>query len=271
VICLTGDLHHMSLRTPDQAHGSVTEAEAGRIWAQRCRAAGVKATMYVTGRLVDEEWDALSGWLTEPGLEVGGHTFAAFEPSLFHRVCKKLIGNYNGPAWYERRDIGKTLDVIERRTGRRPRAWRNHAYFHGRNTDRLLLEAGLTSCSDAVRPVGTAPWRQDDGLVVVPMNVIPDHEHLYHGDRTPAEVERWARRYSWCDCHGSGSFDAATWTGMVLEQVEANEKAGVVSTLLLHPLCMDVLDGFRSFDRILEVISRHETCFVSDVTATLRM
>jgi len=268
VICLTGDLHHQSLRTPDQAHGTITEAESGRRWSERLRDRGMKATLYVTGRLVDDEWPALADWLVAPHLEVGGHTYAAFEPSLFHRISKKLIGNYNGPAWYERRDIVRTVRALRERTGRAPQAWRNHAYFHGPNTDRLLLEAGLTSCSDVVAPPGTAPWRQDDGRIVLPMNVIPDHEHLLHGDRTPAEVARWVARYTWCDCHGPSSYDGETWAGMLLDQVAANERLGVVTTMLLHPLCMHVLDDFTTFDRLLDELARYETCFASEAAAT---
>lgn len=33
-----------------------------------------------------------------------------FQPTLFHRLSKKSVGRYNGPAWVQRRDAERRMD-----------------------------------------------------------------------------------------------------------------------------------------------------------------
>ncbi len=264
MICITGDVHHASLGTGDQACSDIDEAESARLYTAVCEEYGVRPTLYFTGRIFEEEWDRLSSWLDPSKLEIGGHTYDAFEPALLHRIWRKLTGNYNGPRWYERRQIRKTVEAVEERCGVRIRSWRNHAYFHGPNTAALLAAEGLLSCSDFVTAPGVSPFRDEHGLWHFPINVIPDHEHLYHGERTPREVARWVRRYVWRDAYGPLSFDAETWRRMVLDHIEYNEARGVTSTILLHPLCMYLLDRFETLRAILEAASRYETCTITE-------
>lgn len=268
MICLTGDLHHMTLGTGNQQHSDITELQTAQRYLERLRAARVKVTFFVTGRAAAEEWPDLRPICDDPLVELGGHTYSCFEPALFHRVCKKLIGSYNGPPFYERLDVRRTIDVLRRRTGRTVRLWRNHMYMHGPWTNRVLAEEGIVACSDAVRAGPCGPRWTPEGLLEVPINVIPDHEHLYHAERTPEWVRAWVRRHRWSDAFGPESYPIERWTELVLEQLQRNEDAGAVSTLIVHPITMYLCDRFRGIERILEYVSTRESVHMSEVHAS---
>jgi peptidoglycan/xylan/chitin deacetylase (PgdA/CDA1 family) len=264
MICLTGDLHHATLRTGNQQHCDISELQVARRYLRLLQDARVKVTFFVTGRAAEEEWPDLRPICESPLVELGGHGYRCFEPALLHRISKKLLGSYNGPPAYERLDVNRTIEVIRRRTGRTIRVWRNHMYMHGPWTNRVLADAGMVACSDTVHRTDGPRW-SDAGLLDVPINVIPDHEHLFHAERTPEWVSAWQRRRNWSDAFGPDSYDIETWTGLVLEQLQANEARGTTSTVIVHPITMYLCDRFAAFRRILEYIAGRQTVHMSEV------
>jgi hypothetical protein len=95
---------------------------------------------------------------------------------------------------------------------------------------------------------------------------MPDHEHLYHAERTPAWVERWQRRYRWSDDFGSSSYYVEEWTDIVLDQLHRNEERGVISNMIIHPITLYLCDGMRSFRRILDFLAARETVHMGDLS-----
>jgi hypothetical protein len=87
------------------------------------------------------------------------------------------------PSW-QRRSIAPTCAAVERLAGKPARSWRNHANANDSNTPRLLADAGIVAWSD-VDLARVRPYVHETGLVVLPINTLPDHENLYHGDGTP--------------------------------------------------------------------------------------
>jgi hypothetical protein len=259
MICLTGDIHHMSLKTGNQAHCDITEAQVAQRYLKMLEEAGVNVTFFVSGKCFAEEWSDIKPLCDSPNVEIGGHNWDCFEHKLWHRACNRLLGSYNGPAWAQRLDAQKTIDIVRRKTGRPLRCWRNHMYMHGKYTEGVLAGCGLLVCSDGVRKAADGPERHASGLLNFPINVIPDHEHLYHAERTREWVEWWIRRYNWSDDFGSLSYDVEEWTEIVLEGLRQNEARGAVSNVLIHPITLYLCDRFRSFQRILEFLSTHET------------
>jgi len=267
MICLTGDLHHASLGTGNQRACPLTEIQVARRYLALLEEARVKVTFFVSGRSFLEEWADLARVCEHPLVEIGGHNFDCFKPAAPHRIWKKIGGCYNGPGWLQRRDSSRTLDIIEERTGRRPILWRNHMYMHGPGTERVLASCGIRLCSDGVRAAAMGPEWHPAGLYNFPLNVIPDHEHIYHAERTPAWVERWVRRYQWSDDFGPGSYPVEQWADIVLDNLVRNEERGAVSNMLIHPITLYLADGFKSFARILDFLARHQTVHMSDVEA----
>ena len=75
-------------------------------------------------------------------------------------------------------------------------------YMHGPGTEEVLASCGIRVCSDGVRAVSRGPEWHEGGLFNLPINVIPDHEHLYHAERTRDWVAAWQRRYKFADDFG---------------------------------------------------------------------
>ena len=264
MICLTGDLHHTTLGTGNQRHCDMTEIQVAARYLRMLEEAHVKVTFFVSGRSFAEEWTDLRDICRSPWVELGGHNFYCFQPSLPHRIWKKLGGSYNGPAWYQRWETQKTVDIIREYTGREVVSWRNHMYMHGPHTERVLADCGLTICSDGVARQSTGPLPHDAGICNYPLNVMPDHEHLFHAERTPEYVDWFTRRYNWSDDYGPESYYIEEWTDRVLDELESHERQGITSNMLIHPICMYLCDNFKSFDRILDFLSRHESVFISE-------
>ena len=105
----------------------------------------------------------------------------------------------------------------------RIRLWRNHMYMHGPYTEEVLSSCGIECCSDGVRAASDGPVLHRTGLWNFPLNVIPDHEHIYHAERTPEWVRRWQKRYDWSDDFGPDSYYVDEWVDRVLEGLERNE------------------------------------------------
>jgi hypothetical protein len=105
--------------------------------------------------------------------------------------------------------------------------------------------------------------RHPSGLLNFPLNVMPDHEHLFHAERTPEYVDWFVRRYRWSDDYGPQSYRIEEWTERVLEELRVHEEQGIVSNMLIHPITMYLCDKFRCFEKILDFLSRRETVHVS--------
>jgi len=152
--------------------------------------------------------------------------------------------------------IHRTCAVIKQYTGQPVRSWRHHAYRHDQHTLRLLAKAGITVWSDEVQLDCYSPRRHPDGVVILPINTLPDHEHLYHGARTPELVAAEGR---------GPSYPPELWCDQVCTQVERIVNAGGVATLLAHPICMKVADNFATFEQLCAFLSRHTSLFASEV------
>lgn len=264
-ICLSADIHHSSLKTANQKHSDLPEAVTASLFSDLLCEYGVKATFFISGKTFVEESLRLKSVVQNPLIEIGGHNWDCFEPELWHRFWNKTTGSYNGPAWYQRRDAEKTIAAIQACTGRRIVSWRNHMYMHGPYTEHVLASCGIQICSDGVNKHLQFPVRHASGLVNFPLNILPDHEHLYHAERTPEWVDNWVRRYNWSDDFGSESYDIETWTELVLQQLREHEARGVMSNLILHPITMYLCDEFRSARRILEYLASRPQLWMCEV------
>ncbi|QOR61943.1 polysaccharide deacetylase family protein [Sulfurovum sp. ST-21] len=265
MICLTADLHHMSLKTGNQLHSDRTEMSLAGEFVKMMEARDIKGSFFITGRSFEEEWDEVKPIVESPNIEVGGHTYEAFKPELLHRVWNKLTKNYNGPYAYQYYDTKKTIDIIYKKTGKRINIWRNHMYMHGPNTEKILKSLGIDICSDGVKKENFTLQKDDTGLYNLPINIIPDHEHIIHAERTPEWIAQWQKRYNWSDDFGPDSYYIDTWAEMVLDQLKENEAKGRLSVMIIHPITMYLADGFKAVQKILDYIQTRETIFMGDL------
>jgi len=265
MICLTGDLHHMSLNTLNQQHCDITEMQTAILFLKLLEKYNVKMTCFITGKSFLEELNHVKPIVSNALVETGGHNYNAFEFELFHRIWNKLTKNYNGPKWVQKNDVLKTIDIIKQTTGINIKSWRNHMYMHGINTEEVLASAGIKICSDGVSKNNFKLQPNASGLYNLPINIIPDHEHLIHAERTVEWIYNWQKRYNWSDDFGSNSYYINEWGDMVLEQLKDNESKGLLSNIIIHPITMYLCDRFTKVEEILEYISHCNNIHISEL------
>lgn len=250
-VVLTGDVHQR-IASSDRRHATETEAALGVQYARIAERHGLKVTLFTTGlALRDDSADAIP-LRSLDSVEIGGHGWDAFKPGWFYRPLAKASGSPHGCRFWQRRSIARTSAAIAELAGRPPRSWRNHAYLYDENTPSLLVAAGIVAWSDVLAPGSARPYVHESGLVVLPLNTTPDHENLYHGDRTPETVP------------GAASLHPGQWLARVLEEVEGIVAAGGTATVLAHPLCMKVADDWKTFETLCAGLARYPSFFASE-------
>jgi hypothetical protein len=257
-VCLTGDVHHMSMETRDQAYMERTEVEAAIEYAEIAAEYDVPVTLFCTGKCIQEEPDRMERLAEMENVELGGHNYWAFTTPVhkgwraLEKVSGGRIGSWMGPRLFQAYEIRKTVSTFDR-IGVSVTCWRDHAYRRDRHTTELLAANGIARFSDAVEHKGRI--RQKDGLIVVPINTPPDHEHIYHAFQTPQFVVE----SDFEDAFGSKSLDAKGWRDWVIDTVVDRVEAGEPATVLCHPACMQLADGFEIFEQLCDWIGANQT------------
>ena len=253
-VCVTGDVHHMSMETRDQAYMDRTEVEAAIEYAEIAAEYDIPVTLFLTGKCVDEEPEGVRELAGMDNVELGGHNYWAFTTPV-HEAWRALakatggrVGSWNGPRAFQSWEIRKTLDAFGE-IGVDVTAWRDHAYRHNGHTASLLADHGVTHFSDVIGP--DEDVRREDGVTVVPVNTPPDHEHVYHAFRTPEFVAN----DDFEGPFGDESCDVNEWVDRVLERTADHRSAGRPATILAHPACMDLADGLEAFEWLCERIA----------------
>jgi Polysaccharide deacetylase len=250
MIVLTGDVHHRSLNTNDQRRSDLDEVAASERYLEIADHYGLSVTLFVTGRTAIEHSEGLARLSGAPNLEIAGHTFNAYKLPFWKRPLRRLSRSAHGFRSWQQAEIEATRRALVDVAGHPITSWRNHAYLSDRHTPELLRAAGIRVWSDQVDPTAMGPQFGAEGLVELPINVMPDHEHLYHAHRTVSWVSRWQRRYHFSDGFGSESYAPQEWADQVAQQALRISNARGVATILAHPLCQYVADGLRAFDSL---------------------
>lgn len=256
MVCLTGDVHQRSYRGTDTPYSRQTEVELARKYGAIAEKYKIKLSLFFTGRACQEEPDLVRAIANLPHCEIGGHTFAAFRDPL-SRFFKKWYGNPWGTAAHQLRDIHRTIEAIQQVTGQRIHTWRNHSYIRTAETDRLLESCGICVVSDEVSDSKmTVEWKTS-GLRSVPLNVLPDHEHVLHGKYQygTSRQDRLMARMTIED-----------WGALVKARIQAICEQGGTATILAHPLCMEVADGMILFEDLCRHLQQYQTVWISELT-----
>jgi hypothetical protein len=250
-VVLTGDVHH-HIPSADRRHARESESELAVEYARIAEGYGLNVTLFVTGLAVRKDSDAARPLASMDQVEIGGHGWDAFQPRWLYRPLARASGSPQGYRRWQQRKIVRTCEVLERFCGAQVRSWRNHAYVHDRHTAALLAEAGIAAWSDEVDLERTHPYVHGSGLVVLPLNTLPDHENLFHGDRTPESVQ------------DGRALTAAEWLQRVLDGVEEIHARDGTATVMAHPLCMKVVDDWRTFRSLCEGLAGYPSLFAAD-------
>jgi peptidoglycan/xylan/chitin deacetylase (PgdA/CDA1 family) len=278
MICLTGDIHHMSLRINEQGFipGDDSELRIAVRYLRLAEEAGVKLTFYLTGRTLEEEWPECQPLAGSALVEIGGHTFAGLPRSPWSALRARLTGRptishsfSHGSYARQLRDVRRMIEAARRRTGRRILSWRSHGLVADRNTQPILARCGVRFISDELSWDKLLPEKTAAGLISHPLNVIMDHDHLFHAHRTPEYVRRQQQRWTLTQDPTRESFPIEEWGELVMRQVSAIESRGGLATVLMHPLCMFTADRFRTARRLLAFFARSRCIWASETGGCL--
>lgn len=272
MICLTGDVHHDGLRINEQlflAPRKISEVAIALDYVRLCEKYDVKCTLYVTGRTLADQWEIFQPATASPLVEIGGHTYAGLPQGTWTKLWARLSGKTAcshsaspGSLSSQKRDVARMMKIARRRLGKPVVSWRSHGLVRDQHTYGILAGAGVKFISDDLNWHKLFPERLPEGLISHPMNVIMDHDHLFHAHRTPEYVARQGRPFS--DDPASGSYTIEDWGALVEKQVLAIEEKGGVATVLLHPICMFTADGFKTMERLLKQFSKFKTIWASE-------
>lgn len=257
MIYLTCDIHHQSLGTGNQHYSDRSEMDCAGDFLHLLEKYNLDATYFISGLCFKEDWGtSLEKIVASEKIEIGGHNLDCFKNEFYHRVCNKLFDSYNGHKIYQKRDCELTKEVIHKYTGHDTQLWRNHMYMHGKNTDEILRRCGIRICSDGVVKGRLKANRSKGEYINLPINIIPDHEHIYHAERTVAAVEKWIKRYKWSDDFGEKSYSIENWGELLLNQVLEKERNEEDSLLIIHPITMYLADGYKFVEKLLSKIQK---------------
>jgi len=279
MICLTGDIHHASLGTNEQRYINNPRDSEVRISARYLDLVEnfkVKVTFYVTGKTLADEWQDFKEISASELVELGGHTYSGIPLGAFSKLAYRIRGRTppsHSPTYGSRRnqrtDIRKMIDIAGKRTGKDIVSWRSHGYVHDSNTYSILAEMGIKMISDEISNTRLFPFRTSEGLISHPINVMPDHDHIYHAHRDREFVEKAGRNGYGADAFSSDSYTVEEWGDIVEKQVVEIEKRNGLATVLMHPICMYLADGFKTAARLLKVFSGYKTIRAKEIPAWL--
>jgi peptidoglycan/xylan/chitin deacetylase (PgdA/CDA1 family) len=253
-IVLTGDVHQW-IDSADRGYADETECKLAVHYARIAGRHGLKVTLFLTGKAVIEDTAAVRALLAQENVEIGGHGWDSFRPRWRYRALNKLFGSPHGSRGMQARMIARTRRTIERVTSRPLSSWRNHGYRFDVNTPRVLADAGIRTWSDEVDRNRVGPHRHASGVTILPINTTPDHEHLFHGDQT-VETLPAARRSQYAD--------ADTWRECVVHEAGSITAQRGCATILAHPLCMKVLDDWKTFDLLCGSLSSYASAWATE-------
>lgn len=255
MVVITGDVHHMSMNGSDQRHMSESEPELARRYVDILAKADLKVTLFVTGKAAKEEPGVFRDLMTTDAVEIGGHTYSAFQPRwLYSWLFGRAFGTRWGPRAFQNWEIQRTRGVFQSVLGIDIHSWRDHGYYRDRHTYRLLAENGIKVVSDEAGPDLVAPFGLEEGVCCLPINTLPDHDHVVHGDQRP--IPGQPRNLN--TAFTTGLVAPKDWVRIVQRQVNEIVKKGGVATLLLHPGCMAILDDFATLKELSVFLKQFE-------------
>lgn len=252
-IFLTGDVHSESSHFDDQGFSNLNEVESAQKYIDITEKNDLKATLFFTGKAVEQDAAKIKEMADKKNVEIGAHTYNSLRPKLMHRAFRKFLNSYYGPSLYQKLDIKRTKRRMERSIGLKPESWRTHAYRSDINTPEILENEGFRFISDE-RLNDNLDITRSQKIISAPINVIPDHEHLIHAKKTIKSTDN----NNSGDVFSNKHYEIDEYISIVKQQIENRLNSGSHAILLIHPMCMEAADKMRKFEHLCEYISKKD-------------
>ena len=222
----------------------------------------IPVTLFFTGKCVKENPDLIKKIAAKSNVEIGGHNYFAFEPRLPFELYQRIRGLKNGPYVYQWFEVGITKMIFRKKCNIELYSWRNHAYRHDKNTRKILKSHKIKFLSDVLSKSGGQPKR-NQGVVDVPINTLPDHDYVFHGARQPETVDSQTLLRTH---FATAPIQKEEWLKRIFKEVKEITSKNGVATILAHPACMEVFDGFKTFKKLCEFLKDYKLCLMRDIS-----
>lgn len=215
----------------------------------------LSSTLFVNGILLKNKPEKIKE-LLKFNVELGGHTYDNFNNIKIVKsyIYRKIFGCVYGPTFYQRKDIKKTKKAFES-LNLKMTSWRTHAFSSNDKTFEILKENGVRYVSDLL---GDQRPFEKDSIIHVVINTPVDQNTIVYGKLRPDNRDPFA------GCT-KGRITSEEWFEILKKRVIENEKNGIPSVILIHPITMDLLDDFNLFKKIAKFLSNYESAKVSDI------
>lgn len=179
MICLTGDIHHDSLKINDQRFepDGMTEIEICGKYLELLKKYKLKVTFYTTGMTFQEQWEDFKEIAESNLVEIGGHTFSGLPrktetidaatglPSCSHAHSH---GTYED----QEQDVQKMIGIVKEKTGKKLLTWRSHGLVKDENTEKILFANGIRLISDELDWNRILPEKMEKIKVIIMVDYI---------------------------------------------------------------------------------------------------
>jgi hypothetical protein len=249
------------MKGKDQPFLRSSEVDAAHSYSEIANKYGIKPVLFLTGKCIIEEKSKIRKLVQDYDVEIGGHSFGAFKPRLPYKLSYRVFNLKNGPKFFQNYEIKKTVDLFYDQLGYDIMSWRDHGYRHDKNSRQLLAANGIKYFSDSLSNDMAQPqWH--DGVIDVPINIIPDHDYVYHGVRKPGSINENILKKS---VFQTGAMDIEVWFEKIKKQIICIEKVKGLATILVHPACMEIVDNFVIFKELCAFLSQFESIKMNEI------
>ncbi len=258
-ICLTGDVHHEYRGKKINRFMNEKEIHLTDKYCKICNKFSLKATIFMTGKCVDQSPDNINKLMKYKNIEIGGHTNAAFEkfPLMLKYANLMIFKSKYGPGFYQKKDINTCVRKLSKFIGKDVVSWRTHGYQSNITTYKHLKNNGIKLISDRLLRWRLKPKKTLD-LIDLPINVAVDRAYIIYPNKKDIN-ERIDGYYR------PGILTPEDWLELVKIQIKDIINKNGIATLLVHPETMKITNNFKIFEKLCKFISKYESVTCEDI------
>lgn len=227
----------------------------------------IPVTLFFTGKCVKERPDIIKKIAAKSNVEIGGHNYFAFKPRFPFEMYQKIRKLKNGPYMLQLWEVKKTKNIFKKKCNVEISSWRDHAYRHDSNTRKILKRNNIKYFSDVLSKSGGQPKR-NQGVIDLPINTLPDHDYVIHGARQldTVNLEKLLKTH-----FETSLISKEEWLKRIFKEVEKITSQNGVATILTHPACMEVFDGFKTFKKLCDFLKDYKLCLMKNIENHLKI
>ena len=182
MISITSDIHHQGLETGNQRHSDITEVQTQLLCTGCLNSSILKQLISSQVRLLRSSGKSLKTFVTTRHLILEVTTTTVLSQNYFIELQINYLIVTMDPKVTS--DGKQKTPTNHKERSEETVSFGEITYMHGKYTDDVL-RACIKVCSDGVKKDSNGLDLVSSDYFHLPINIIPDHEHLIHAERNP--------------------------------------------------------------------------------------